>query len=84
MKLALPGLPVGCVLSCYDFHPFNIFKNRNSELVIYLAVYFPIMLIVVKLNVAIKSQLILSLDFGEDCKYARVQLFQNLKMMHVL
>lgn len=42
------------------------------------------MLIEVKLNVAIKSQLILSLDFSEDCKYACVQLFQNLKMMHVL
>lgn len=71
VKLTLPCL-LGTVLSGYDLHPFhqtdfNLFKNRNSELIINLTIYFPIMLIVVKLNVAIKSlQLILSINFSED------------------
>lgn len=78
VSLLLRGLTMGCILSCYDLHPFhqtdfNLFKNRNRELIINLVVYFPIMLIVVKLNVAIKSlQLILSLDFSEDIANIRV------------
>lgn len=83
--------PRDCVLSCYDLHPFhqtdfNLFKNRNSELIINLTIYFPIMLIVVKLNVAIKSlQLILSINFSEDIEnmYVYSCFRTEPKMMHV-